>query len=163
MTAQSPKLKTKLLVFGYGNPGRGDDALGPLLVAQLKQSESIDAGFQTDMQLLIEHVTDLHGFELVVFADSDVRCIEPFEFSAITAQKDESYTSHALTPNALLYVYQQVYRRDAPVAYLLRIRGYHFALGDHLSNRATANLNAAIRFLRQHGICSHEVFLAHFQ
>lgn len=139
----------KILLFGYGNPGRGDDALGPLLVERFQQSESAHVSFQADMQLLVEHVTDLHGCGQVVFADADVCCTEPFHFSTIQAQKDESYTSHALTPAALLYVYQQVYQRDAPDAFLLRIRGYNFALGDPLSNQATNNLNAAFHFLSQ--------------
>jgi len=146
---------TKILLLGYGNPGRGDDALGPALVEhfqqskQPKQSKSSQTCFQSDVQLVVEHVTDLKGYDPIVFVDADASCDEPFYFSAIHAQKDESYTSHALTPSALLYVYQQVYQSDAPTAFLLRIRGYNFALGDHLSNQATSNLNAAIQFISQ--------------
>ena len=139
----------KVLLFGYGNPGRGDDALGPLLVEQFRQSDPTHVCLQTDMQLLIEHVTDLHGYNEVVFADADVCCAEPFQFTAIQAQKDDSYTSHALTPAALLYVYQQVYQCDTPNAFLLRIRGYNFALGDSLSDQAADNLNAAVRYINQ--------------
>ena len=143
---------TKILLLGYGNPGRGDDALGPALVEQFqqsKQSKSSQTCFQSDIQLVVEHVTDLKGYDPIVFVDADASCDEPFYFSAIHAQKDESYTSHALTPAALLHVYQQVYQCDAPAAFLLRIRGYNFALGDSLSNQATHNLNAAIDFIRQ--------------
>ena len=139
----------KILLFGYGNPGRGDDALGPLLVERFRQPERAHVRVQADMQLLIEHVTDLQGCGQVVFADADVSCAEPFHFSAIQAQQDDSYTSHALTPAALLHVYRQVYRCDAPAAFLLRIRGYNFALGDPLSERAADNLNAAVRFINQ--------------
>ncbi|MCP5244133.1 MAG: hydrogenase maturation protease [Burkholderiales bacterium] len=139
----------KILLFGYGNPGRGDDALGPLLVERFRRPQRAHVRVQTDMQLLIEHVTDLQGCGQVVFADADVGCAEPFHFSAIQAQQDDSYTSHALTPAALLHVYRQVYQCDAPAAFLLRIRGYNFALGDSLSDRAADNLNAAVRFINQ--------------
>lgn len=144
------KSLTRVLLFGYGNPGRGDDALGPVFVEQFQQSTPANIYFQTDMQLLVEHATDLATHEQIVFVDADMRCPEPFCFSAIQAQKDDSYTSHALTPAALLFVYQQVYQCNAPPAFLLRIRGYHFALGDNLSQQASNNLNAAFRFFRQH-------------
>ncbi len=136
-------------MFGYGNPGRGDDVLGPLFVEKVSQLKPMGMCYQHDMQLLVEHVTDLDEHDQTLFVDADMTCAEPFEFSAVCAQKDASYTSHALTPEALLYAYQQVYKRGAPEAFLLRIRGYHFALGNKLSNKAADNLNVAIQFFCQ--------------
>lgn len=140
---------SKLLLFGYGNPGRGDDALGPLLVEHIAQLQLADAACLVDMQLLIEHAADLTGFNRIIFVDADMSCQEPFEFSAVTAEKDASYTSHALTPATLLYVYQQIYSHTAPPAFLLRIRGYRFELGDYLSIQANKNLAAAILKIQQ--------------
>jgi hydrogenase maturation protease len=133
----------KLLLFGYGNPGRGDDALGPLLIERMNQLKLANTTCLIDMQLLIEHATDLTGFDQIIFVDADMSCKEPIEFSAIDAKRDNSYTSHAVTPAALLYIYQQIYQRAAPLAFLLRIRGYHFELGDPLSAQANRNLDAA--------------------
>lgn len=135
---------TKILLFGYGNPGRGDDALGPELIERVARSQCSNVECLTDMQLQVEHVTDLMGRELVLFIDADTSCAEPFEFSEIRAEKDGSYTSHAMNPAALLHAYRQVYCRDAPPAFLLRIRGHDFALGDPLSGCAAQNLEAAI-------------------
>jgi len=137
------------LLFGYGNPGRGDDALGPLLIERIEQCRLADTACLTDMQLLIEHATDLAGFDRILFVDADVSCAEPFEFSTVQAKQDDSYTSHALTPAALLFIYRQVYRCAAPEAFLLRIRGYAFELGNPLSERAQHNLKAAIAKVRQ--------------
>lgn len=137
----------KLLLFGYGNPGRGDDALGPELIERIARLQLADVECQHDMQLQVEHVTDLAGCAQVLFIDADMSCAEPFDFSAIAAAKDDSYTSHAMTPNALLHAYRQVYGRDAPPAFLLRIRGYDFELGSPLSNKASGNLNAATSLL----------------
>lgn len=139
----------KLLLFGYGNPGRGDDALGPLLIERIDQLKLSNVTCLIDMQLLIEHATDLMGYDQILFVDADMSCREPFEFSAVTAGKDNSYTSHALTPAALLFVYQQVFAHKAPPAFLLRIRGYHFELGDALSAQANMNLEAAINQIQQ--------------
>lgn len=133
----------KLLLFGYGNPGRGDDALGPLLIERMNRLKLTNTTCLIDMQLLIEHATDLTGFDQIIFVDADMSCKEPIEFSTVDAEKDNSYTSHALTPAALLYIYQQIYRHAAPLAFLLRIRGYHFELGDSLSAQANRNLDAA--------------------
>lgn len=133
----------KLLLFGYGNPGRGDDALGPLLIDRMNRLKLANTTGLIDMQLLIEHAVDLTGFDQIIFVDADISCKEPIEFSAVDAEKDNSYTSHALTPSALLYIYQKIYRHAAPPAFLLRIRGYHFELGDPLSAQASRNLDAA--------------------
>lgn len=139
----------KLLLFGYGNPGRGDDALGPLLIERVNQLRLAGIICLVDMQLLIEHATDLTGFDQIIFADADMSCREPFEYSAVHAEKDDSYTSHALTPAALLHVYQHIRQGAAPPAFLLRIRGYRFELGDALSTQAEKNLSAAIRKIQQ--------------
>ena len=139
----------KLLLFGYGNPGRGDDALGSLLIEQVDALKLAHVTCLIDMQLLIEHATDLVGYDQILFVDADMSCAEPFEFSAVNAEKDDSYTSHALTPATLLFIYQQIYRHAAPPVFLLRIRGYRFELGDALSRRANRNLQAAIKQIQQ--------------
>jgi len=139
-----------ILIFAIGNESRGDDALAPLLVRGLQgwaetagQIELIE-----DYQLQIEHVTDLLERNAVLFVDADVSCTEPFHFSAITGEHDNSYTSHAMTPAALLHAYRKVYGEDVPPAFQLRIRGYGFELGEPLSNRAAANLEAALERVR---------------
>lgn len=137
----------KLLLFGYGNPGRGDDGLGPGLVERIAQLQLAYIECQNDMQLQVEHVTDLAGCDQALFIDADMSCAEPFDFSEITAEKDGSYTSHAMNPAALLHAYRQVYGVDSPPAFLLRIRGYDFGLGDSFSDKAAANLDAATKLV----------------
>ena len=141
----------KLLLFGYGNPGRGDDVLGPELIGRITQLHLAGIECQNDMQLQVEHVTDLAVCDRVLFIDADMSCVEPCVFSEISAEKDGSYTSHAMSPMALLYAYRQVYEKDVPPAFLLRIRGYDFALGDPLTEQAAANLDAATSLV--HELC----------
>ena len=137
----------KVLLFGFGNPGRGDDALGPELIGRIAQLHLADVECQNDMQLQVEHVTDLAACKRVLFIDADMSCAEPFYFSEIGAVKDGSYTSHAMSPTALLHAYSQVYGKDAPPAFLLRIRGYDFELGEPLTDKASANLDAATKLV----------------
>lgn len=138
---------TPILLFGYGNPGRGDDALGYLFIEAMAQRALPQVECLTDMQLQVEHVTDLVGREKIILIDADVSCAEPYVFEPLTAQHDCSYTSHAMTPAALLHAYHQVYGRPAPPAYVLRIRGYAFELGQVLSDQAKKNLVQAIQYL----------------
>ena len=129
-----------LLVFAIGNESRGDDALAPLLLRQLQTECGMQAELIEDYQLQVEHVTDLQDRRAVLFIDADMSCAAPYHFSAVTAAHDNSYTSHAMTPTALLHAYRLVYGADAPSSFLLRIRGYGFELGASLSNEASANL-----------------------
>ncbi len=132
-----------LLVFAIGNESRGDDALAPLLLRQLQTENIPQVEFIEDFQLQVEHVTDLSGRNAVLFVDADMSCAAPFHFSAISAAQDNSYTSHAMTPFALLHTFRQVYGTDAPACFLLRIRGYGFELGEQISAEASANLARA--------------------
>jgi hydrogenase maturation protease len=138
-----------LLVFAIGNESRGDDALAPLLVRQL-QADGISEQVEVieDFQLQVEHVTDLCGRRAVLFVDADMSCDAPFHFSKIAAAQDNSYTSHAMTPFALLHTYRQVYGSNAPDSFLLRVRGYGFELGESLSNEASDNLQSATTKVR---------------
>ncbi|MDP2695481.1 MAG: hydrogenase maturation protease [Gallionella sp.] len=140
-----------ILVFAVGNESRGDDALAPLLLRSLEGSADAAGRVELieDYQLQVEHVTDLLDRSAVLFVDADMSCAEPFHFSEIAAEKDSSYTSHVMTPFALLHTYRQVYGTDAPPAFLMRIRGYHFELGNPLSDKATANLEAATKRMRE--------------
>ena len=49
-----------------------------------------------------------------------------------------------MSPAALLHAYQQVYKATVANAYLMRIRGDHFYLGDALSLGARNHLAEAI-------------------
>ena len=138
-----------LLVFAIGNESRGDDALAPLLLRQLQTGCDTQAELLEDYQLQVEHVTDLQDRRAVLFIDADMSCTAPYHFSAITAAHDNSYTSHAMTPTALLHAYRLVYGTDAPSSFLLRIRGYGFELGASLSDEASANLAQATANLRE--------------
>ena len=143
-----------ILIFAIGNESRGDDALAPLLLRGLEdwvEAAGLDEWVELveDYQLQVEHVTDLLDRSAVLFVDADASCIEPFHFSEIAAEKDSSYTSHVMTPFALLHTYRQVYGADAPPAFLLRIRGYDFELGNPLSDKAAANLEVAAKLARE--------------
>ncbi len=147
---------TPNLIFTYGNPSRGDDALGPAMFDLLEKhkretSELSGVELLTDFQLQIEHAVDLEGRKFVLFIDAGVSCSEPFEYRKLSAERDESFTTHAMTPSAVLAVYKQINDCEPPPAYLLTIRAYEFGLGRKMSGQAKANLQKAFN----HVIESH--------
>ncbi len=137
-----------LLIFAYGNPSRGDDALGPVLLERLEALKLPQVELLTDFQLQVEHAIDLQGRKLVLFIDASVSCLPPFTLSRLGPAKDCSFTSHAMSPAAVLQAYQELYG-DAPPAWLLAVRGESFELGEPLSAAAQHNLEQAFTLVQK--------------
>jgi hydrogenase maturation protease len=137
------------LIFTWGNPSRGDDALGPALYELLQSKDFNGVDLLTDFQLQIEHAVDLEGRRQVLFVDASTSATPPFEFSRLQPEQDASYSTHAMSPQSLLSVYQQVYGCPPPPAFLLSIRGYEFGLGLPLSAAANENLLAAFNYIKR--------------
>jgi hydrogenase maturation protease len=145
LETESPVLPT--LVFTWGNPSRGDDAIGPRIYDRLQASAFPGVELLTDFQLQIEHAMDMADRQRILFIDASVSAKDPFEFSRLQPERDTSYTSHALNPSALLSVYHQINHREPPPSYLLKIRGYQFDLGLPLSDTAKSNSDKAHQFV----------------
>lgn len=137
-----------LLVLGWGNRSRGDDALGPLLLERLAAlpHDARQVEFLEDQQLMVEHVLDLQGRERVLLVDASRQCAPPFEAAELGPGADASIGSHRLSPQALLHVYAGVLGGEPPACTLLAIRGEAFDLGADPSRAALANLEAALRW-----------------
>ncbi len=138
-----------LLVFGYGNLSRGDDALGHLLAEYVAGLCELDERVETllDFQMQIEHALDLENRHLVLFADATVaKGVNAFCFSELKACRDTSYSTHAISPAAVMFVYKSIKKQPPPPCFLLAIKGEHFELGEPLSASAAANLARAYRF-----------------
>lgn len=135
-----------VLLFGYGNLSRGDDALGPLLLEYAETHCDLDdIEILTDFQLQIEHALDLENRRLVLFVDASVACANAFAFTALEPARDKSYTTHAMSPAAVLDVYQSI-KKQTPPCFLLSIKAEQFELGDGLSANAESNLVEACSF-----------------
>jgi hydrogenase maturation protease len=140
-----------LLILAVGNPSRGDDALGPLFLERLGELRERGGDWEgvellTDFQLQIEHAVDLENRALALFVDASVSCPPPYQFTRLQPARDTSYTSHALSPAAVLHVYEEINRVPPPPAFQLAIRGERFELGESLSPAAASNLAAALEF-----------------
>jgi len=143
-----------ILVLTWGNPSRGDDAIGPLVHDRLLEDNLADVKAITDFQLQIEHSTDIANRSLVIFVDASVSAGEPYELTRIFAEQDDSITSHAMSPQALLSVSKRVNDTKLPESQLLAIRGYDFELGHETTKKAKKNVDLAYSALL--GLIGHK-------
>lgn len=144
-------MNCQLVVFAIGNPSRGDDALGPLLLQRLEAAGLPGVVTVEDFQLQIEHAVDLQGRDLALFIDAGQGTPAPFSFGPVTPAFNPAHTSHALAPADVLAVYARALEQVPPPAYVLCVRGQRFELGESLSPAAVAHLAAAWDFLQ--GLC----------
>jgi hydrogenase maturation protease len=139
-----------ILVFGYGNLSRGDDALGPLLLDYIESHcDLTEIEVLTDFQLQIEHALDLENRSLVLFVDASVACINAFDFLPLSATRDKSYTTHVMSPAAVLAVYVSIKKQTPPPSFLMSIKAESMELGESLSMAAENNLQQACLFVKQ--------------
>jgi len=142
-------MTTRLVVLAWGNPSRGDDALGPEFLARaelLARPAPCDVEFVADFQLQPEHAVDLVGRDLALFVDASTTVPPPFLFSAVAPGRDRTFTTHAMSPGALLVACADVFSSPLPAGFLLAIRGDRFELGERISSAAHANLERAVAY-----------------
>jgi hydrogenase maturation protease len=138
----------RVLVIGYGNPGRGDDGLGPALAAAIAEMNLPDVTVESDCQLTVDHTTQIAAHDLVVFADAAVGLTEPWRLSAIGAEPGATLGSHDLSPSAALHLTRLLYGK-APPGWVLAIGGIEFDdVREGLCPVAQENLALAVRSLK---------------
>lgn len=145
MVADTPDI----LLIGYGNPGRRDDGLGPALAEAAREWNIPGLTVDSDYQLTVEDAADAAQHQVVLFADAATTGLEPFSITQIHPTCDPgSFSTHSVTPQAVLALARELFSTE-PVGYLLAIRGYEFdQFNEGLSDRARANLEAAVVHLR---------------
>ncbi len=147
----------QLLVYGYGNPARQDDALG-VCFAERCESEFVGrSGYrvETNYQLNVEDAELISRFREVVFVDAAVPDHPPaasmidagdeeagFFFYRITPVNTISFSTHAMDPESVLGLCDELFGR-VPECRVMRIIGYEWEFDALPSPRALANLDNA--------------------
>ncbi len=145
MTAEA--CDTRVLVLCYGNPGRGDDGLGPLVAEAIERLNIPGVSVDCDYQLTVEDSVAASEHDVVIFVDADASGAEPFSFYPITPRPMQSFSSHSLVPEDVLGLVEQIFNRR-PKGYVLGIRGYQFApFTESVTDQAAHNLQLGLRFL----------------
>ena len=139
-----------ILVYGYGNPGRQDDALGIMLAGEIEKwsvEKGIDS-IEIDMnyQLNIEDAEKISNFHTVIFADASVNEMEHFKLQKVIPDMKTDFSMHAVTPSFVTGLCQRIYGK-LPEVYQLEIRGYSWEFMQSVSKDALNNLRQATDFM----------------
>lgn len=126
-----------IVVIAVGNDARGDDALGPRLLARVADAAFPGVRTQLEFQLQIEHALDLAGADLALFIDAAHGLHRPCVLAELEPARATPAFSHALAPEAVLAVLEQL-EGHAPPAFQLSVQGERFGLGQGLSPLAEA-------------------------
>lgn len=139
---------SRVLIFGYGNPARGDDGLGPALVSSLEEKGlpsriTLDSNYQ----LTVEDSWAIAQHDVVVFVDADIATESPFYFVCVEPTSEISFSSHSVRAEVVLGMAESLFGHSVR-GYLLGIRGYEFEVFDEeLTEGASKNLHAAVDFI----------------
>jgi len=137
----------KILIIGYGNPGRRDDGLGPALIEKLEAMDPIpDVTLDSDYQLMIEYSLDIAQHDMVIFVDAAVSGPEPYEFKTLEPKSTCGISTHSISAESLLALTLDIMSKPVD-ARLLAIRGYEFDMAEGLTGKAEENLLEALSFI----------------
>jgi hydrogenase maturation protease len=136
----------RVLVLGYGNPGRQDDGLGPAVAAGSMSLGWPNLTAFDNYQLNIEDAMDVADHDVVWFVDAAKDGPSPFAVRDLSPASSIEFTSHLMRPEAILAIARQCYGAT-PRAFLLAIRGYEFEFVEALTPGAVDNLRAALAML----------------
>jgi len=149
------KNNKKILFYGYGNPGRQDDALGISFVDEMERwvrAQNIEnISFDTNYQLNIEDAEEISGYDLVIFADASMEPIEGFEFNKVERSDAQvEFTMHAVSVSFVVDLCYKMYNK-VPDAYLVHLKGYEWELDfdKKLSEKAKQNLHNVLDFMKK--------------
>ena len=143
-----------LLLIGYGNPGRLDDGLGPLLAEAVENLNLPGVTVDSDYQLIVDDAAEVAKHETVLFVDASINGAEPFFVKRVfPAGGKISFSSHSVSPEGVLTLAAELFQAE-PEAFVLGIRGYEFdEFGERLSEKAKANLAKAIEYVESAAGC----------
>lgn len=139
-------MKHRVLVFGYGNPGRQDDALGPKVVERLAHWWGKGVTLETDFQLNVEHAADVADHDRILFVDAAVSGKSPFQLQRTRSDATITFTTHSVAPASILAIAEECFQ-VVPRAWVLAIRGYEFELQEGLTAKAQDNLEQAVKLV----------------
>lgn len=135
------------MIFGIGNSARQDDGLGWAFLDEIEKQNTFKGELHYRYQLNIEDAETVSKAEQVIFVDAfagkqEDNCV----FEECELNGDITFTTHALNPEAIMALCKDVYNKK-PEAYVLKISGKEWELGEGLTDEANKNLEKAVNII----------------
>ncbi len=142
----------KILVYGYGNPGRQDDGLGNMLVDRMrewaKKNDLKDISFDSNYQLNIEDAHEIMDKDIAIFVDATMENVDSFCVTKVNEIRNVSFTTHAASPGYIYGLCKKLFGK-VPHTYLMHIKGYKWEFQEEATDKALQNLEEAFDYLKQ--------------
>jgi hydrogenase maturation protease len=140
--------RSRLLVIGYGNELRGDDAVGPLVARMVGEQGWPGVETLAVQQLTPELAERLNQAEQVIFVDARVGEGAGVWWEQLDGSGEAPRLGHTSDPGWLVELTDLVYG-TRPAGWLLTIGARQLALGEVLSPQAREGAQAAVKQIEQ--------------
>lgn len=144
---EARRAPTALLVIGYGNTLRGDDAAGPRAAEAIAALALPGVRVLSCHQLTPELAEPLAEAQRAVFVDAAVDRPRTVRLRPLKPQTAARPASHATDPRALLALARELFGR-APRAWWLTIPAARFDFGETLSPLTRRGIALAVNRIR---------------
>ena len=126
----------EVLVIGYGNTLRGDDAAG-VRAAELIARLHAEIVCVCVHQLMPELAEQIAEYDTIFFIDADVNVTQPNARLIKPSVEADQPRSHFITPESLLSLSQQLYQHMPLKAYIIGIPASEFEFSEELSEKTS--------------------------
>ena len=148
MTAVPFGKETKLLLIGYGNTLRSDDAVGPLVAQEVEALHLPGMNVLTCHVLTPELAAPISQARKVVFVDATVDNSREVHFRALTPADSSHVMAHTADPRTLLALARDVFGH-APEAWWLTISVENLEVGEEISAHARRGIAQAVQEIQK--------------
>lgn len=137
----------RILLQGVGNPSRGDDALGPLLIEAFAERPDVDKEWV--YQLQVEQAEQWSHYETVIVVDAHVNLEKSIVWKELAPSTDATLgiTSHQVAPETVLSLNHAYFAPHRPRVFLLGLKALSFELGEELTPQAREALQEGLAHL----------------
>jgi hydrogenase maturation protease len=139
---------SKVLVIGYGNTLRGDDAAGVRAAESLAQQHP-EFNYIYLHQLVPELSEQIAESDMVFFIDAQTDIAEPTARLITPSIEADQPRTHFISPESLLALSQQLYQRIPLKAYTIGIPATEFNFSEQLSPATLKAVTQSIDLVKQ--------------
>lgn len=139
---------SKVLVIGYGNTLRGDDAAG-IHAAEHIAKHHPEIVCTCVHQLMPELAEQIAEYDVVFFIDADVNVTQPNVRLITPSIETDQPRSHFISPESLLALSQQLYQHIPIKTYVIGIPASQFEFSEELSTQTNNAMHECIELVER--------------
>ena len=137
-----------VLVIGYGNTLRGDDAAG-VKAAELIAQRHPEFEYIYLHQLVPELAEQIGEYEIVFFIDAQKDITQPNARLVVPSIEADQPRTHFISPESLLSLSQQLFQRIPSKAYVIGIPASQFEFSEELSAQTEQGVIDCVTLVEQ--------------